>query len=212
MTDRLQNVSATGVFAVLRAPSAEAAIEASRALVAGGITGLEVTYSTPDAPAVIRDLVAEFGDSAHVGAGTVTTASQADEAAAAGAEFLVSPGTVPALTEAMLATGATVMTGAMTPSEVMTALDLGTHVVKLFPASVGGPSLLKALRGPFPNAPIMPTGGVSSANLSEWFAAGAVAVGAGGDLVSGKALAAGDWNAIEQTAREFAAALQQVRA
>ena len=212
MTDRLQKVSGTGVFAVLRAPSAEAAIEASRALVRGGITGLEVTYSTPDAPAVIRDLVAEFGDLAHVGAGTVTTAAQAEEAVAAGADFLVSPGTVPSLTEAMLATGATVMTGAMTPSEVMTAVDLGTHVVKLFPASVGGPALLKALRGPFPDAPIMPTGGVSSANLSEWFAAGAVAVGAGGDLVSGKALAAGDWAAVEATAREFAASLKEARA
>lgn len=212
MTDRLQKVSDTGVFAVLRAPSAETAIEASRALVRGGITGLEVTYSTPDAPAVIRELVAEFGDRAHVGAGTVTTASQAEEAVAAGAAFLVSPGTVPALTESMLATGATVMTGAMTPSEVMTALDLGTHVVKLFPASLGGPAFLKALRGPFPDAPTMPTGGVSASNLSAWFAAGAVAAGAGGDLVSGKALAAGDWATIEATALQFAAALSEARA
>lgn len=212
MTDRLNDVRGTGVFAVLRAPSADHAIEAARALVRGGITGLEVTYSTPDAAAVIRDLTAEFGDSANVGAGTVTTPQQAEEAAAAGARFLVSPGSVPTVTEAMLATGATVMTGAMTPTEVMTALDLGTHVVKLFPASLGGPSLLKALRGPFPDAPIMPTGGVSAANLGEWFAAGAVAVGAGGDLVSGRALAAEDWGTIEETARVFSAALATVRA
>ncbi|HIY67702.1 MAG TPA: bifunctional 4-hydroxy-2-oxoglutarate aldolase/2-dehydro-3-deoxy-phosphogluconate aldolase [Candidatus Agrococcus pullicola] len=212
MNDRLERVQSTGVFAVLRAPTAQHAIEASRALVRGGITGLEVTYSTPDAAAVIRELVAEFGDAAHVGAGTVTSAQQADEAVAAGASFLVSPGTLPSLTESMLDTGAVVMTGAMTPSEVMTAIDAGTHVVKLFPASLGGPAFLKALRGPFPGIPFMPTGGVSAMNLGEWFSAGAVAAGAGGDLVPAAALQDQDWGRIETIAGHFAAALREVRA
>lgn len=209
--DRLDRVRATGLFAVLRAPSAQHAIEASRALVAGGVTGLEVTYSTPDAATVIRELVAEFGERAHVGVGTVTTADQAEEAVSAGAEFLVSPGTLPSLTRAMLDTGATVMTGAMTPSEVMTAVEAGSHVVKLFPASLGGPAFLKALRGPFPGIPFMPTGGVSASNLSEWFGAGAIAAGAGGDLVPSAALQSGDWQRIAAIAKEFAEALQGAR-
>ena len=212
MSDQLERVRRTGVFAVLRAPSAQHAIEASRALVRGGVTGLEVTYSTPDALAAIRELVAEFGDAVHVGAGTVTTPTQAEDAVAAGASFLVSPGTLPSLTRSMLATGAVVMTGAMTPSEVMLAIDSGTHVVKLFPASLGGPSFLKALRAPFPDIPFMPTGGVSASNLDEWFGAGAIAAGAGGDLVSASALRDQDWSSIESIARQFARVLQEARA
>ena len=212
MTDRLARTRSAGVLAVLRAPSPEAALETAEALIRGGITGIEVTYSTPDAPAVIRELIARHGTAAHVGAGTVTSVSEATAAAEAGAEFLVSPGTLPDLTRAMQDTGAIVMTGALTPTEVMTALGLGVDVVKIFPASLGGPSYLGALRGPFPHATLMPTRGVAPDNLAAWFAAGAVAVGAGGDLANGAAIAAEDWAAIEQRATRFAAALASVRA
>ncbi len=212
MTDRLSRARATGVLAVLRAPSPELALEASEAIIRGGVTGIEVTFSTPDAPAVIRELIARHGDAAYIGAGTVTTVEQAALAADAGAEFLVSPGTLPALTRAMLDTGRVVMTGAMTPTEVMGALELGVDVVKIFPASLGGPSYLGALRGPFPDAPLMPTGGVSPDNLADWFRAGAVAVGAGGDLANGASLAASDWADIEQRSARFAAALAATRA
>lgn len=211
MTDRLSRARSAGVLAVLRAPSAEAALETSEALIRGGITGIEVTYSTPDAPAVIRELVARHGDAAYVGAGTVTTPAEAEAAAEAGAAFLVSPGTLPDLTRAMLGTGAVVMTGALTPTEVMTALALDVDVVKIFPASLGGPSYLGALRGPFPHAPLMPTGGVSPDNLAAWFGAGAVAVGAGGDLANGASIAVGDWDDIARRARLFADALAAVR-
>ena len=111
----------------------------------------------------------------------------------------------------MLDTGRVVMTGAMTPTEVMGALELGVDVVKIFPASLGGPSYLGALRGPFPDAPLMPTGGVSPDNLAEWFRVGAVAVGAGGDLANGASLAASDWADIEQRSARFAAALAAAR-
>lgn len=211
MSDRLARARATGVLAVLRASTPELALEASEAIIRGGITGIEVTFSTPDAPGMIRELIARHGDAAYIGAGTVTTAAQADAAAEAGAEFLVSPGTLPDLTRAMLATGRVVMTGAMTPTEVMTALELGVDVVKIFPASLGGPSYLGALRGPFPDAPLMPTGGVSPDNLAAWFAAGAVAVGAGGDLANGASIAASDWSDIEQRSARFAAALAATR-
>lgn len=211
MSDRLARARATGVLAVLRASTPELALEASEAIIRGGITGIEVTFSTPDAPGVIRELIARHGDAAYIGAGTVTTAAQADAAADAGAEFLVSPGTLPDLTRAMLATGRVVMTGAMTPTEVMTALELGVDVAKIFPASLGGPSYLGALRGPFPDAPLMPTGGVSPDNLAAWFAAGAVAMGAGGDLANGASIAASDWSDIEQRSARFAAALAATR-
>ena len=211
MPDRLSRARATGVLAVLRASSPEVALEASEAIIRGGVTGIEVTFSTPDAPAVIRELIARHGDSAYIGAGTVTNPEQAALAADAGAEFLVSPGTLPALTRAMLDTDRVVMTGAMTPTEVMGALELGVDVVKIFPASLGGPSYLGALRGPFPDAPLMPTGGVTPENVSDWFRAGAVAVGAGGDLANGASLAASDWADIEKRSARFAAALASAR-
>ncbi|PRA78958.1 bifunctional 4-hydroxy-2-oxoglutarate aldolase/2-dehydro-3-deoxy-phosphogluconate aldolase [Microbacterium sp. MYb66] len=211
MPDRLDRARTTGILAVLRAPSPELALEASEAIIRGGVTGIEVTFSTPDAPAVIRELIARHGDAAYIGAGTVTNAAQAAQAADAGAEFLVSPGTLPDLTRTMLDTGRVVMTGAMTPTEVMSALELGVDVVKIFPASLGGPSYLGALRGPFPDAPLMPTGGVSPENLSAWFAAGAVAVGAGGDLANGASIKASDWADLEQRAARFTQALAATR-
>ncbi|MFJ6549807.1 bifunctional 4-hydroxy-2-oxoglutarate aldolase/2-dehydro-3-deoxy-phosphogluconate aldolase [Microbacterium sp. NPDC091676] len=211
MSDRLARARTTGILAVLRAPSPELALEASEAIIRGGVSGIEVTFSTPDAPAVIRELIARHGDAAYIGAGTVTTAEQATQAADAGAAFLVSPGTLPDLTRAMLDTGRVVMTGAMTPTEVMGALELGVDVVKIFPASLGGPSYLGALRGPFPDAPLMPTGGVKPDNLADWFAAGAVAVGAGGDLANGTAIANADWADIEERAARFATALAATR-
>lgn len=210
-SDRLDPIRRSGVLAVLRAPSADAAVEAAAALIRGGVTGVEVTYSTPDARAVIAELRRRHGEAALIGAGTVTTPEQAEESAGAGAQFLVSPGTLPNLARAMLATGLTTMTGAMTPTEVMGAIALGVDVIKVFPASLGGPPLLKALRQPFPEAVLMPTGGVTAENLADFLAAGAIAVGAGGDLLSRAALEHGDWDTIEARARDYATALQQSR-
>jgi 2-dehydro-3-deoxyphosphogluconate aldolase/(4S)-4-hydroxy-2-oxoglutarate aldolase len=200
-----------GVIAVLRAPDVASALSASEALIRGGITAIEVTYSTPDPARVIAELERRHGDSVYLGAGTILKPNQAAEVADAGAAFLVSPGTDAQLAESMLSTGAVVMLGALTPTEVMTATSLGAHVVKVFPSSLGGPGYLGALRAPFPNVPFMPTGGVTVSNLGEWFAAGAVAVGAGGDLVPAAALRAGDWESIEITARKFTLALREVR-
>lgn len=210
-TDELETLRQVGVVAVLRAPSPAAALAATEALLEGGVTGIEITYSTPDAAAVIAEIRRRHGDAVHLGAGTVLTAAHAQESAAAGAQFLVSPGTEPALAEAMLATGLTVLSGALTPSEVMAALAAGVHVVKLFPASLGGPALLRALRGPFPDVPFVPTGGVSPDNLADWLTAGAVAVGAGSELCSSAAMAAGDWAKVTASAAEFAAAAREAR-
>jgi 2-dehydro-3-deoxyphosphogluconate aldolase/(4S)-4-hydroxy-2-oxoglutarate aldolase len=194
------------VLAIVRAPSAESALLAADALVTGGIVGLEISYTTPDAPAVIRELDARYGERIYLGAGTVTTPEEALLAANAGARFLVSPGTRQHLTAAMKATGLVVLTGALTPSEVMAAIEYGADVVKIFPASLGGPAFLKALGGPFPNVAFLPTGGVTPENLDDWFAAGAIAVGAGGDLVPYADLAAGRYDEVLRKASLFASA------
>lgn len=199
----LAAMRAAGVFAVLRAPSAEAASSAIAALVHGGVTGIEVTYSTPDAVGVIAAARHRYGDRIVLGAGTLTRPEQAAEAHRAGASFLVSPGTRPELSAAMLATGAVTALGALTPSEVMAATELGADIVKIFPAALGGPSYLKALRGPFPELTLMPTGGVSVDNVAEWVSAGAVAVGAGGELCPSTAMTNGRWDEITERAAAF---------
>jgi 2-dehydro-3-deoxyphosphogluconate aldolase/(4S)-4-hydroxy-2-oxoglutarate aldolase len=209
-TTALSELRTAGIVAVLRAPSADSAVSTVDALVRGGITGVEITYSTPGAADAIRRVADRYGDAVYLGAGTVLRAGQAREAVEAGARFLVSPGSDLALAEAMTATGAAVMLGALTPTEVMTALRLGSAVVKIFPASLGGPGYLRSLRGPFPHVPFMPTGGVNADNLADWYRAGAVAVGAGSDLCTAAAMATGDWVTIEQTARRFAQALRHL--
>lgn len=211
MTDPLRGLVTAGIVAVIRAPSHESALRAVEALIEGGITGIEITYSTPDAAAVIATVQDRFGDSCCLGAGTVVDAGQAREAADAGATFLVSPGTEESLVAPMLATGRTVVTGALTPSEVMRATRLGSHGVKIFPASLGGPGHLRALRAPFPDVPMMPTGGVTADNLRDWFDAGAVAVGAGGDLVTAKDLADGRFEEVRAKAASFRRALDEAR-
>jgi 2-dehydro-3-deoxyphosphogluconate aldolase/(4S)-4-hydroxy-2-oxoglutarate aldolase len=206
----IEDLRAAGVVAVLRAPTPESALTCVSALIEGGVTGIEITYSTPDAAAVI-ERVRRDHPGAYVGAGTVTTPEQARAAADAGARFLVSPGTRDDLARAMFDTGLTTLLGALTPGELMHAVALGAHAVKIFPASLGGPAYLKALRGPFPDVPLMPTGGVGADNLADWLAAGAFAVGAGGELCPSGAIAAGDRAEITTRARAFTAALAAAR-
>jgi 2-dehydro-3-deoxyphosphogluconate aldolase/(4S)-4-hydroxy-2-oxoglutarate aldolase len=194
------------VVAVLRAPDPDSAVLAVDALVAGGLTGIEITYSTPDAVAVLREVVRRHGDTVVLGAGTVLTPAQAEAAVDAGASYLVTPGTTADLAAAVVGTGAGALLGALTPSEVICAVERGAHAVKLFPGSLGGPAFLRALRGPFPDVPFVPTGGVSPATIPPWFAAGAVAVGAGSELCGGKDLRAGRFGDIERRARDFMAA------
>ena len=210
--DDLADLRRATVVAVLRAPSAAAAVSTVDALVAGDITGIEITYSTPDAAAAIREIRSRHGDAVYLGAGTILGSDQAEESIAAGAQFLVSPGTEPTLTRTMLDTGVTVLSGALTPSEVMAAMSLGVHVVKLFPASLGGPAYLSALRAPFSEVSFCPTGGVNADNLAEWLAAGAVAVGAGGDLCPTGAMIDGDWAVISAKAQRYRVAADEARA
>lgn len=205
MTEILDRLRAARVVAVIRSPSADGAVDAVDALVRGGVTGIEITYSTPDVPAVLAAIARRYGRQVILGAGTLRAPAQAAEAVAAGAEFLVAPGLDDDLVGAMLATGALTMAGALTPTEVMRATALGVDVVKIFPASLGGPSYVRSLRGPFPDAPLMPTGGVSADNVADWLDSGIVAAGAGGELCSAADIAAADWDRIEANARRFVA-------
>jgi 2-dehydro-3-deoxyphosphogluconate aldolase / (4S)-4-hydroxy-2-oxoglutarate aldolase len=205
----LNKVKELGLLAVIRGPSAALTIKMVEALVAGDVLGIEITYSTPDAEDVVAKLAAQFGDQILLGMGTVTRPEQAQSAKAAGAKFLVSPIYDPTLAKAMVDTDLVSMVGAFTPSEVFQAYQHGASVVKIFPGSVGGPAYMKALRGPFPQIPMMPTGGVSAENAKDWFAAGAIAVGAGSELCPPKLAQENKFAEISQRARDF---VQTVRA
>jgi 2-dehydro-3-deoxyphosphogluconate aldolase / (4S)-4-hydroxy-2-oxoglutarate aldolase len=206
----LKRTEDLGLLAVVRGESRAAALEIVGALIEGGVLGIEITLTTPEATQVIRDLDEEYGDRILLGAGTVTTHEQVEQSAEAGATFLVSPGCDPNLLPAMLETGLLVVPGTLTPSEVMLARGLGAQAVKLFPGSLGGPSYLKALLGPFPGVPFVPTGGVSLGNIVDWFAAGAFAVGAGGTLAP-SSLGGRDRGEVVENARRCAEAVRAAR-
>ncbi len=207
----LQPLGTAGVIATLRAPDAERALTAVEALVGAGITAIEVTYTTPDAGAVIAQVSQRYGDSVLLGAGTLTETDQVREAFDNGARFLVSPGYDREVVDAIVATGALSMVGGFTPTEVQQLRRVGVDVVKLFPGSLGGPAMLRALRGPFPGLTYIPTGGVNAENLGAWLAAGAHAVGAGSELLPAAAIAAGDQATLAAKAEEFLAALADAR-
>lgn len=206
-------IEEVGLVPVVRAPSAELAIRAAEAVLAGGISIFEITMTVPNAIDAIRALIARFGDRVLVGAGTVLSAEDARRCLEAGARFIVSPGLDLATIEAAQAGGVPVMPGALTPTEVITAWKAGAEMVKIFPASaLGGPKYLKALKGPLPQVKLLPTGGVNEATAGEYIAAGAVALGVGSELVDVAALEAGDDAKITARARALVAAVAKARA
>jgi 2-dehydro-3-deoxyphosphogluconate aldolase/(4S)-4-hydroxy-2-oxoglutarate aldolase len=209
--ETLKRLHDLGLVAVIRGPSPELTVRMVDALVAGGVLGIEITYTTPGAAEVVQELARTFGDAILLGMGTLTNPAQAAEALNAGARYLVSPITDEALGRAMVATGLPVMIGALTPTEVFRAHQFGSDVVKLFPGSAVGPDYVRALRGPFPHIPLMPTGGVDEHNLADWFRAGVFAVGAGSQLSPAHLANAGQFDLITAVARRFAAAVAKAR-
>jgi len=207
----LKKLQELGLVAVLRGPSPELTVKMVEALIAGGVLGIEITYSTPNAEEVVKTLDRTFGDKIVLGMGTLTEPAQAEAAVGAGAQFLVSPVCEVELARAMTATGKAVMIGALTPSEVLQAHRLGSDVVKIFPGSLTGPAYIKALKGPFPFIAMMPTGGVSAANVADWFAAGVFGVGAGSELCPPSLAKEGKFDEITQKARDFVAAVNAAR-
>jgi 2-dehydro-3-deoxyphosphogluconate aldolase / (4S)-4-hydroxy-2-oxoglutarate aldolase len=201
--DILEQVKKLGLLAVIRGPSPELTVQMVGALIKGGVLGIEITYTTPNAEEVVKTLAQTYGDQILLGMGTLTRPEQAESAMKTGAQFLVSPVCDPALVKAMVATGLLTMAGALTPTEVFQAYSLGSDVVKVFPGSLGGPAYIKALKGPFPFIPLMPTGGVNAGNVAEWYKAGVVAVGAGSELCPADLAKSGRFDEITQRAAEF---------
>ncbi len=205
--ETLQRIIGPGVVAVIRARSAEAAAGIADACVAAGIQALEITFTVPDAAAVIADLVRRHpSETLVVGAGTVLDSETARVAILAGARFIVSPASDAATARLCRRYQVPYLPGAATPGEVTRALEDGADIVKVFPGEVLGPAFVKAVRGPLPQAPLMPTGGVSVDNVADWIKAGCVAVGVGGELTR-----SGDPATITATARQLLAAVHQAR-
>src|SRR6476660_9176307 len=210
--DVIRRIGEIGIVPVVRASSVEEANRAVEAICAGGIPVVEITMTVPNAISVIRELVQHRGGDVLIGAGTVTNADQAESCLRAGAQFLVSPGFAVSVLSVARANAKLAIPGALTPTELMNAQDHGARLVKIFPCgNVGGPKYLKSLKAPFPQAQLIPTGGVNAANAAEFIAAGAYALGVGADLVDAAALREGHLEKITSAARELVTAVSNAR-
>ncbi len=212
MNEKAQRLREVGIIPIIRAPSADAVMPVAEALLQAGLPVVEITLTVPNAIDAISAVAKRFSGKVLVGAGTVTDAETARRAVEAGAGFIVTPCLVPEVIEAAHRANVAVLPGALTPTEVFEAFRLGGDMVKVFPAqSVGGAAYLRALRGPFPHIPLVPTGGVTLDNIAEMFKAGAAAVGVGTELISKDALARRDYAAIGALAKQFVEAVRRAR-
>jgi 2-dehydro-3-deoxyphosphogluconate aldolase/(4S)-4-hydroxy-2-oxoglutarate aldolase len=200
-----------GIIAVVRAQKPEQVPPLSEALLAGGVIAIEITMTTPNAIAAIREANQRFGSRALIGVGTVLDTNTCKAAIDAGAEFVVSPICRTELIAIAHAANRPIMLGAYTPTEAQTAHEAGSDFIKIFPADTLGPSYIKALRAPLPHLRIVPTGGVDAGNVAEWLAAGCAAVGAGSSLVSAKILTDAAWPELTKRAAEFVKAAAGAR-
>lgn len=211
-TEIVHRIGEIGVVPVVRAANAEDAAGAMEAILAGGIPVLEITMTVPNAPAVIRETTRRYGSEILIGAGTVLTREQAEVCLQAGAQFLVSPGLAPPVLEVARSRGVLAIPGALSHTELAAAMQQGAELIKIFPCgSVGGPQYLKALHGPFPGARLIPTGGVTVANAADYVAAGAFAVGVGGDLVDQAAIRAGNSQKVVAAAKSLVESVRRAR-
>jgi 2-dehydro-3-deoxyphosphogluconate aldolase/(4S)-4-hydroxy-2-oxoglutarate aldolase len=212
MSSLFQRVTDCGVIAVLRAKSTAELMDVANALYAGGVTAIEVTMTTPGALDVIKVVSAELGGKVVVGVGSVLDPETARAAILAGADYVVAPTLNEAVVRITKRYGKVSIPGAFTPTEILRAWDSGADAVKVFPTSSVGPQYLKDLKGPLPQIPLVPTGGVSVETCGDFIRAGAVAVGAGSALVDSKAVAAGDWATITDTAKRMVEEVRKARA
>jgi 2-dehydro-3-deoxyphosphogluconate aldolase/(4S)-4-hydroxy-2-oxoglutarate aldolase len=209
----IERIRTIGLVPVLRATSAKEAITIADAIIAGGVTVLEITMTVPGAIHVMQQLADHHGDRLLIGAGTVLDAETARSCLLAGAQFIVSPALDVRTIELCRRYSAPIMPGALTPTEILSAWQSGADVVKVFPCSaLGGAKYLKALQGPLPQVQLIPTGGVSLSTAAEFLDAGAFALGVGSDLVDAKAAAEGRTGVITENARKYIEIVQKQRA
>ena len=207
----LQRVIDGGLVAVVRFAEPGPLVHVLKALADGGITVAEVTFTVPDALGVIREAKRQLGDRVLLGAGTVLDPETARAAILAGAEFLVSPAVNVDVIRMARRYDKLAMPGAFTPTEILTAWEAGADVVKVFPADVLGPAFFRAMRGPLPQVKLMPTGGVDLTTAGEYLKAGAVCLGVGGQLVDAKLVAAGNFDAIRDLAKQSVEVVRKAR-
>jgi 2-dehydro-3-deoxyphosphogluconate aldolase/(4S)-4-hydroxy-2-oxoglutarate aldolase len=205
-TALFKKLPVVGILRFFKRAEVEKLVPAS---VEGGLANIEVTMNTAGATDLIRLTCDLVGDKGNVGAGTVTTIEALDQAMAAGATFIVTPAIVPDVIRACVERKVPVMPGAMTPTEILTAWRMGSTMVKVFPADQLGPGHIKAVKAPFPEIPLMPTGGVTVETLPAFKKAGADAFGVGGPLFDPKQVAAGNWGWFREQAARFAEAWKQ---
>jgi len=206
----LQRISQSGIVAVVRAETSQMALDIAEAVRLGGVEAIEITFTVPGAVKVLEDLASKYKKGEILlGAGTVMDAATARLALLSGAQFVVCPNLDPEVIRLCNKYGKVCVPGAMTVSEMVTAMELGADVVKLFPATTFGPKFIRDVRGPLPHVSILPTGGINIDNAAEWISAGAVAIGVGGELTGGAKK--GDYGLVTETARKFVAKVQEGR-
>jgi 2-dehydro-3-deoxyphosphogluconate aldolase/(4S)-4-hydroxy-2-oxoglutarate aldolase len=211
-TEVIERILSIGIIPVVRASSADEAMQAIDAIRAGGIDVLEITMTVPGAVDVIREVSSKYGDEALVGAGTVLDPETAQACIDAGARFIVSPALNLDTIALCRKLDVPIMPGALSPTEVVTAWNAGADLVKVFPCgSVGGASYIKNLKGPLPNIKMIPTGGVSLTTAAEFIKAGASALGVGTDLVDVKAIREGTAEVVTERARQFVEIVREAR-
>jgi len=208
----MELIHKTGVIAIMRAKSSDQLLAAADAIKAGGVQAIEVTMTTPGALDVIRQATERYGADVLFGAGSVLDPESARAAILAGAQFVVCPTLNLKTIEICHRYAIPVVPGAYTPTEILTAWEAGADMVKVFPASVGGPAYFKAIKGPLPQVKLVPVGGVDLDTTANFIRAGADAVGVGGALVSQKLLDAGDFAALTERARRFCQEVAKGRA
>ena len=199
------------LIAIVRVPEAAQLLPVAEALHAGGVEVIEFTLTTPGALEQLRAARAHFGGAVVLGAGTVLDAGLAQQAIEAGAQFIVAPNFDPAVVRLCHRHryNVPVIPGALTPTEIAAAWTAGADFVKVFPASLGGPSYIREVRAPLPHVPLVPTGGVTAENFVEYLKAGAVAVGVGSSLVDKTAVVTRDWPTLTNRARRFVALISE---
>src|SRR5579885_3171871 len=206
-------IERVGLIPVLRAKSVAQGRAVVDAMIAGGVNVVEVTMTVPGAVDLIKELKKEYGAKLLLGSGTVTTAEQAQATIDAGAEFVVSPSLHPEVIAETKKAGKVSIPGALTPTEIITAWNVGADYVKVFPCSaMGGADYLKALLAPFPQLQLIPTGGVTQQTAADFLKAGARALGVGADLVNAKAIAEGKQHLVTNAARAYLEIIRQTRA
>src|SRR6478672_7048013 len=209
----LQRIRDIGVIPVVRASSADEAIQVVEAIRAGGVSLLEITMTVPGAVQVIETLTKQFGDEAIVGAGTVLDTQTASACITAGAKFIVSPALNLETIKFCREHDVPVMPGALTPTEIVTAWNAGADFVKVFPCgAMGGASYIKSLKAPLPQIELVPTGGVTLTTAASFIQAGASAIGVGADLVDVKAIRAGHPERVTEAARAYVEKVREARA